>query len=277
MPEALVISIQSEVIRGHVGNSCARFALQRLGTNVWSLPTVVLSHHPGHGRPEGRTTPPEEMTSLFRSLQQRGWAQGVSGVITGYLGAAAQAGAAAEIVSRVKSLNPRALYLCDPVFGDDDGAYAKPGVAEAIARDLLPLADIAAPNRFELSGLTSQRIDGPADAVRAARLLGVREVVVTSVPDGSQLANIVVTPDAAWCCSVAREEHVPHGTGDLLSAIYLAFRLEGDGPAEALSGSVSRVQGVIRASLRHDELQLIHAQQLLVTPPNEIAAIALRR
>lgn len=272
MPEEPIISIQSEVVRGHVGNSCARFALQRLGSNVWSLPTVVLSHHPGHGRPEGRTTPPEELTSLFQSLQLRGWANGVKGVITGYLGAAAQAGAAAGIVSRVKTLNPRALYLCDPVFGDDGGAYAKPGVAEAIARDLLPLADIAAPNRFELSGLTSQRIDGPADAARAARLLGVREVVVTSVPDGSQIANIVVTPDAAWCCSVAREEHVPHGTGDLLSAVYLVLRLGGATPADALSGSVSRVQAVISASLCHDELQLIHAQRSLVSPTREFVS-----
>lgn len=264
-----ILSIQSEVIRGHVGNSVARFALQRLGLDVWSLPTVVLSHHPGHGRPEGRITPAEELSLLFQSLDHRGWAGAVGGIVTGYLGAAAQAATAADIVSRVKSLTPQALYLCDPVFGDDGGAYAKPGVAEAIARDLLPMADIAAPNRFELSSLTSQRIDGPADAVRAARLLGVREVVVTSVPDGGRLANLVVTPGEAWCCSVTRAERVPHGTGDLLSAVYLALRLGGAAPAEALSGSVARVQAVITASLGHDELQLIRAQAQLVAPARE--------
>ena len=272
MPEAPIISIQSEVIRGYVGNSCARFALQRLGVNAWSLPTVLLSHHPGHGRPEGRTTPHEELISLFQSLQQRGWAQGVRGVITGYLGAAGQASAAASIVSRVKALNPAALYLCDPVFGDDGGAYAKPGVAEAIARDLLPLADIAAPNRFELSSLTSQRIDGPADAVRAARLLGVREVVVTSVPDGERIANVCVTASDAWCCSVQREKDVPHGTGDLLSAIYLALRVNGLPAGDALSGSVARVQAIVSASLGHEELLLIAAQDQLVSPPAVMSA-----
>lgn len=249
-----------------MGNSAARFALQRAGLDVWSLPTVLLSHHPGHGRPEGRTTPPEELSLLFQSLHQRGWASALQGVITGYLGAAAQAAAAASIVSQVKALNPQALYLCDPVFGDDGGAYAKPGVAEAIARDLLPLADIAAPNRFELSSLTSQRIDGPADAVRAARLLGVREVVVTSVPDGSRIANISVTQTEAWGCSVDREARVPHGTGDLLSALYLALRVKGLVAADALAGSVARVQGIIGASLGRDELQLIPAQERLVSP-----------
>jgi pyridoxine kinase len=268
MPDSPIISIQSEVVRGHVGNSAARFALQRLGLDVWSLPTVLLSHHPGHGRPEGRTTEAQELVALFDSLARRGWAGRVRGVITGYLGAAAQASAAASIVARVKALNPAALSLCDPVFGDDDGAYAKPGVAEAIARDLLPLADIAAPNRFELSSLASQRVDSPADAVRAARLLGVREVVVTSVPDGAHIANIVVTPSQAWRCSVERETHVPHGTGDLLSALYLALRVGGHAPVDALAVSVSRVQAVIRASLGRDELQLIAAQDCLVQEKN---------
>jgi pyridoxine kinase len=264
MPDSPIISIQSEVVRGHVGNSAARFALQRLGLDVWSLPTVLLSHHPGHGRPEGRTTEAQELLALFDSLARRGWAGQVRGVITGYLGAAAQASAAASIVARVKALNPAALYLCDPVFGDDDGAYAKPGVAEAIARDLLPLADIAAPNRFELSSLSSQRVESPADAVRAARLLGLREVVVTSVPDGARIANIVVTPSQAWRCSVERETHLPHGTGDLLSALYLALRVGGHAPVDALAASVSRVQAVIRTSLGRDELQLVAAQDCLV-------------
>jgi len=260
------------VVRGHVGNSAARFALQRLGLDAWALPTVLLSHHPGHGRPAGRTTPADELSLLFDSLAQRGWAGAVQGALTGYLGAAEQAGAAASIISRLKALSPGALYLCDPVFGDDAGAYARPGVAEAIARDLLPLADIAAPNRFELSSLTSQRIDGPSDAVRAARLLGVREVVVTSVPDGARIANVCVTAADAWCCSVRREDHVPHGTGDLLSALYLALRVQGLPAADALSGSVSRVQAVIGASLGRDELHLVAAQALLVSPPSALPA-----
>lgn len=275
MPDSPIISIQSEVVRGHVGNSAARFALQRLGLDVWSLPTVLLSHHPGHGRPEGRTTEAPELVALFDSLARRGWAGQVRGVITGYLGAAAQASAAASIVARVKALNPAALYLCDPVFGDDDGAYAKPGVAEAIARDLLPLADIAAPNRFELSGLTSQRIDTPADAVRAARLLGLPEVVVTSVPHGAHIANIAVSRTEAWICTVEREARVPHGTGDLLSALYLALRLQGSDTAAALAGSVSRVQAIIGASLGQDELQLIPAQARLVSRDAECIAVRL--
>lgn len=233
---------------------------------------MLLSHHPGHGRPEGRITPAEELSLLFQSLDQRGWAGAVCGVVTGYLGAAAQASAAASIVSRVKALNPSALYLCDPVFGDDDGAYAKPGVAEAIARDLLPLADIAAPNRFELASLTSQRIEGPGDAIRAARLLGVREVVVTSVPDGSRIANVSVTDTGTFVVRVDREDRVPHGTGDLLSALYLALRVSGLHAADALSGSVSRVQAILGASLGRDELQLVPSQDQLASPARVLRA-----
>jgi len=272
-----ILSIQSEVVRGHVGNSVARFALQRCGSDVFCLPTVLLSNHPGHGRAAGEATDAGKLSALLDGLKVQGWLTGVDAVLTGYLGDPAQAGVAARAVREMKAANPKAIYLCDPVFGDDDGAYARLGVAEAMARDLLPLADIAAPNRFELSSLTSQRIDNPSDAVRAARLLGVPEVIVTSVPHGGLIANVAVTAQGAWMCSVARCEGVPHGTGDLLAALYLHFRLSGEGPADALSSSVSRVHAVISMSLGLDELALVESQDLLRTPGPLIAVSPLAR
>lgn len=262
-----ILSIQSEVVRGHVGNSAARFALQRCGSDVLCLPTVLLSNHPGHGRAAGEATDAVKLGALLDGLKAHGWLKGVDGVLTGYLGDPAQAAVAARAVREVKAANPKAIYLCDPVFGDDDGAYARLGVAEAMARDLVPLADIAAPNRFELSSLTSQRIDNPADAVRAARLLGVQEVVVTSVPHDGLIANVAVSTQGAWVCSVARSEGVPHGTGDLLAALYLHFRLSGNDVAVALPATVARVQSLIARSLGRDELALVEAQDELVTPP----------
>ena len=253
-------------MRGHVGNSGARFALQRLGADVWALPTVLLAHHPGHGRPAGRVSGAAELTSLFDGLVARGWAGKANGALTGYFGSAEQVVATRDIVVRLKALNPALVFACDPVFGDDGGAYARVGVAEAIARDLLPLADIATPTRFELSSLTSQRIDDPHDAVRAARLLGVREVVVTSVPCPTGIANVAVTAAGAWCCRVQREALVPHGTGDLLSALYLLQRLGGGSVCDALEGAVARVQSIIGQSLGLDELALVAAQGQLVEP-----------
>ncbi len=239
------------------------------------LPTVLLSNHPGHGTVAGGVTPAPALSALFDGLKAHGWLSGIDGVLTGYLGEPAQAAVAARAVREVKSANPAALYLCDPVFGDDDGAYARLGVAEAMARDLVPLADIAAPNRFELSSLTSQRIDSPTDALRAARLLGVPEVVVTSVPHDGKIANVAVSALGAWVCSVARLDGVPHGTGDLLSALYLQRRVAGDNVPVALQSAVSRVQAVIAASLGRNELALVECQDQLVTPDAGVTVEAL--
>lgn len=254
-----------------MGNSAARFALQRCGSDALCLPTVLLSNHPGHGKVAGDVTDAQKLDALVEGLRVHGWLRSVDAVLSGYLGDPSQASIAARAVRDVKAANSKALFLCDPVFGDDDGAYARLGVAEAMARDLIPLADIAAPNRFELSSLTSQRIDTPADAVRAAKLLGVPEIVVTSVPHDGQIANVAVCASGAWVCSVARSSGVPHGTGDLLSALYLHFRLSGADVPSALQATVSRVQAVIGLSLGQDELALVTAQSQLATPDESVA------
>jgi pyridoxine kinase len=273
MPERIVLSLQSEVVRGHVGNA----ALQRAGVDVWAVPTVLLSNHPGHGRVRGETTGAAAITALIDGLDAHGWLKRCDGVISGYLGAADQARAVADAVRRVKAQNERALYLCDPVFGDDDGAYARLGVAEAMARDLIPLADIVTPNRFELSSLTSKKIEDAAGAVAAARTLEAKETVVTSVPfDGGRIGTVAVTRDGAWAVAAPRIAQVPHGSGDLLAALYLAARLEPRDTQAALSFACSAVDGVLRASEGADELRLIAAQAELAGPSSPLAAVVVR-
>jgi pyridoxine kinase len=278
MPEPLcVLSIQSEVVRGHVGNSAARFALQRLGLDVWAVPTVLLSNHPGHGQFRGEATSAAAMAALIDGLDAHGWLARCSGVISGYLGAAEQARVVADAVRRVKAQNRHAVYLCDPVFGDDDGAYARPGVAEAMARELVPLADIVTPNRFELSSLTSKRIEGANDAVAAARTLGKAETVVTSVPfEGGRIGTVAVTREGAWAVAAPRIALVPNGSGDLLAALYLAARLQGRDAAGALSTACSAVDGVLRASAGADELRLVAAQAEIGLPGGILTAEIVR-
>lgn len=278
MPEPrCVLSIQSEVVRGHVGNAAARFALQRVGVDVWAVPTVLLSNHPGHGRFRGETTSAAAMTALIDGLDAHGWLQRCDGVVSGYLGAADQARVVADAVRRVKSQNARAVYLCDPVFGDDDGAYARPGVAEAMARELVPLADIVTPNRFELSSLTSKKIESAADAVVAARALGRAETVVTSVPFGAErIGTVAVTRDGAWAVAAPRIDQVPSGSGDLLAALYLAARLAQRDVAATLSAACSAVDGVLRASAGADELRVVAAQAELVQPTRVLAVEPVR-
>ena len=278
MPEPLcVLSIQSEVVRGFVGNSVARFALQRSGIEVWAVPTVLLSNHPGHGQFRGEKTSADAMAALIGGLDAQGWLARCSGVISGYLGAADQARVVADAVRRVRAQNPRAIYLCDPVFGDDDGAYARPGVAEAMARELVPLADIVTPNRFELSSLTSKRIESADDAVAAARTLGKAETVVTSVPfAGGRIGSVAVTREGAWAAAAARIDQVPNGSGDLFAALYLAARLSGRDAAGALGTAASAVDGVLRASAGADELRLVAAPAELVAPSRVLTVEIVR-
>jgi pyridoxine kinase len=224
----------------------------------------------------GETVPAARIDDLVAGLEAHGWLARCDAVLSGYLGAPEQARAVADAVRRVKAANGRAFYLCDPVFGDDDGAYARLGVAEAMARDLLPLADIVTPNRFELSSLTSKRIDDVTGAVAAARTLGVAEVVVTSVQFGAgEIGTVAVTRDGAWATSSARLDAVPHGSGDLFAALYLAARVRGEAAAEALARASSAVDFILRASAGADELRLIAEQRGLAEPTPQLVVRAV--
>ena len=264
-----VLSIQSEVAYGHVGNSGARFALMRLGVETMSAPTVFFSNHPGHDGFRGKAFPADDLAELTQGLEERGFLKGVDAVITGYLGAPEQALVARDAALAVKRANPQAVYLLDPVFGDDDGAYARPGVAEAMARHLLPLADIVTPNRFELASLTSRRIETAADARDAARLLGRPLVLATSTPVGEGLiGTLAVTPDAAWLVTTRRVDSPPSGTGDLLAALFLGWRLKGGDVPDALASAVESVDEMIAATKAAGfaEMPLAAMQHHLVDP-----------
>lgn len=268
-PHPRVLSIQSEVVFGHVGNAAARFALQRLGVDVMSLPTVLFSNQPGHGGKRGEAIPAVRLDELLTGLEERGLLDGMDAVTSGYLGDPAQAEAVRRAVAAVKSRNPDALYLLDPVFGDEGGAYAKPGIAEAMARQLLPLADIVTPNRFELASLTSRRIENAADAVDAARLLGRPLVLATSTPVAAgRIGTMAITAKTAFLVTTARVEAPPSGTGDLLAALFLARRLKGADIADALSAAVASVDHMIRAAGIGGfiEMPLAAEQQALADP-----------
>lgn len=268
-PRPRVLSIQSEVAFGHVGNSAARFALQRLGVDVMALPTVLFSNQPAHGGKRGEAVTPAALDELVTGLEERGFLDEVDGVISGYLGDPAQAEIVARAVTAVKARNPGAVYLLDPVFGDEGGAYAKPGIAEAMARRLLPLSDIVTPNRFELASLTSRRIETAADARDAARLLGRPLVLATSTPVGEGLiGTLAVTPDAAWLVTTRRVDSPPSGTGDLLAALFLGWRLKGGDVPDALASAVESVDEMIAATKAAGfaEMPLAAMQHHLVDP-----------
>lgn len=275
-PRAVVV-ISSHVVRGSVGNRAAVFALQALGFPVWAVPTVVLPWHPGHGRAT-RIVPDAALFAALMADLERSPALGeVAAVLSGYLGDAGQAEAVAALVSAVKARNPGALYLCDPVMGDAGGLYVSQATAAAIRDRLLPHADIATPNRYELEWLTGAPADTVSGAVAAARRLGPATVLVTSAPsrEAGGIANLLVTAQEALLAEHEQVARPPNGPGDLIAALFLA-RLLGGSPGEALGTATASVFETVAVSVRSgaDELALEAAVAALSRPS---ASIALRR
>jgi pyridoxine kinase len=260
-----IIVVSSEVVRGSVGGRASVFALERMGFPVWFVPTVTLSWHPGHG-PAIRLVPEAEgFAGLVDDAIGSRWLCEVGAVLSGYLGAADQAAPVARLVEAAKALNPEVKYLCDPNIGDDGGLFVSTHVARAVRDRLIPLADMAMPNRHELAWLTGAEAGDNDGLAKAARALGVEEVIVTSAFAGDgQTGNLAVTGDGADLVAHRRLDAVPHGTGDLFAAVYLAARLGGHGVGEASAraGAIVLAVASLANKMDADELPLVAGQSL---------------
>src|SRR6266851_6524429 len=167
-----VLSVQSWVACGNVGNTAALFPLHRLGCETWSLNTVAFSNHTGYERWRGETVPASAIATLFEGLAELGVLPRCDAVLSGYLGEAETGPVLLDIVARVKEANPRALYCCDPVMGDvGPGWYVRAGVPEFYRDHAMAVADIVTSNRFELEWLTGNRVSNLAEAAAAAAML----------------------------------------------------------------------------------------------------------
>ena len=156
---SLIISIQSQVVMGHVGNSAAVFPLLAAGHQVAAVPTVILSNIPEYPTLRGRPLPEDFFAELLQGLWDRELPQRADFLLSGYLGTAGNARLLADFVARAKAENPGLRYYCDPVLGDDDpGLYVPAEIAHILRDRLLPLADLASPNGFELAWLTGTPI-----------------------------------------------------------------------------------------------------------------------
>jgi pyridoxine kinase len=277
-PRAVIV-ISSHVARGSVGNRAAVFALETLGYPVWAVPTVILPWHPGHGRATRIVPDPEQFSALMRDLENAPWLGEVAGVLSGYLGDASQAAAVASLVKAVRAKNPDALYVCDPVMGDLGGLYVPETLAVALRDTLLPLADIATPNRYELEWIVGQKgLDDQRAVMEAAMRAGPPNMLVTSAPAmmAGSTANLLVTPTSAFLAEHRTVERPPNGLGDLTGAVFLARLLSGQPMEAALQSTTAAVFEILaRTSKRGgDELQLETDAQSLSNP---MAMVHMRR
>ena len=273
-----VLAISSHVVRGAVGNRAAVFALETLGHTVWSLPTVVMPWHPGHGPSTRMVFPDEVFDMVIDDLIASPRLGEVKAVLTGYFGSSAQPAAVARLISAMKAKNPDLLYVCDPVMGDVGGLYVPEATAIAIRDHLLPLASLATPNRFELGWLTQRSFESNPQIIDAAGELGLPKLLVTSAFSmmNGGTGNLLVAGRNVLLAEHRAVGNPPNGLGDLLGALMTSRLLSGLDDERALQIATASVFELIVRTARKDgdELTLASDASSLVRP---MAMVQVRR
>jgi pyridoxine kinase len=271
-----ILSIQSAVAYGHVGNSAAVFPLQRIGVEVLPVYTVNFSNHTGYGAWRGPLISPDDVRDVITGVEERGVLGEIDVVLSGYQGGEGIADVILDAVARVKSANPAAMYACDPVMGNaKSGCFVAPAIPVLLRERVVPAADIITPNQFELGFLTGTEphdLASTLDAVDAAREMGPSTVLVTSVerPDAPDdtIEMLAVTDEGAWLVRTPRIPMKANGSGDVTAALFTAhYRSTGDA-ALALARTTSSVFDLLQLTFDSGqrELQLVESQEAYAHP-----------
>ncbi|WP_345802561.1 pyridoxal kinase PdxY [Microbacterium sp. AZCO] len=271
-----ILSIQSAVAYGHVGNSAAVFPLQRIGVEVLPVYTVNFSNHTGYGAWRGPLIAPSDVADVITGIEERGAFGDIDVVLSGYQGSEGIGDVILDAVARVKAANPSAIYSCDPVMGNaKSGCFVAPAIPILLRERVVPRADIITPNQFELGFLTGTE---PADlestlaSADLARDLGPRTVLVTSVerpdrPEGT-IEMLVVTDDGAWIVQTPQIPMKANGSGDVTAALFTAHYRETGDAALALARTTSSVFDLLQNTFDSGqrELQLVESQEAYAHP-----------
>jgi pyridoxine kinase len=283
-----ILSIQSWVAYGHVGNASAAFALQRLGAEVWTVNTVQFSNHTGYGDWTGDVYTGAQVARIIAGIEARGAFPACDAVLSGYLGDQGIGATILDAVARVKDANPAALYCCDPVIGDDDtGDYVRPGIAELLRDQALAAADIITPNRFEVQRLTGQDCATLAGAKAAVARLqammasgGPRVVLLTSLRTDETPADAVdmLAAEGGQFHLLRTPLHALNinGAGDAIAALFLFHRLNTGSAKLALERAGSAINGLLArtAAAGSREILTVAAQDEFVSPSRRFEAVA---
>ncbi len=271
-----ILSIQSSVAYGHVGNSAAVFPLQRIGVEVLPVYTVHFSNHTGYGSWRGPLLAPEDLREVITGIEERGALADVDVVLSGYQGGEGVADVILDAVARVKSANPNAIYACDPVMGNaKSGCFVAPAIPVLLRERVVPAADLITPNQFELGFLTDttpDTLESTLESVAAAQAMGPSSVLVTSVerPDREEgtIEMLAVTPEGAWIVQTPLLPFKANGSGDVTAALFTAhYRRTGDA-ADALARTTSSVYDLLRTTYESGqrELALVQSQEYFAHP-----------
>ncbi|PWD50850.1 pyridoxal kinase [Serinibacter arcticus] len=281
-----ILSIQSSVAYGHVGNSAAVFPLQRIGVEVLPVYTVHFSNHTGYGAWRGPLLAPEDVRAVITGIEERGVLGQIDAVLSGYQGGEGIGDVILDAVARVKAANPDAIYACDPVMGNaKSGCFVAPAIPELLRDRVVPAADIITPNQFELGFLTRTEplsLESTLESVDAARAMGPSTVLVTSVerpdrPEGT-IEMLAVTPDGAWIVQTPLIPFKANGSGDVTAALFTAhYRRTGDA-ADALARTTSSVFDLLQDTYDSGEreLRLVESQEYYAHPRMQFEVTQVR-
>jgi pyridoxine kinase len=271
-----VLSIQSHVAYGHVGNASAVFPMQRLGVEVWPIHTVQFSNHTGYGSWKGRVFDGPAIEELVEGIAERGVLERCDGVLSGYMGSADIGTAILGAVARVRALNPDALYCCDPVIGDvGRGVFVRPGIPEFMRDQALPAADIITPNQFELdylSGLTTDSLSSVKRGISTMHELGPKAVLVTSVVTGETPEDAVdlIAGEGGrfWRVRTPKLSLSVNGAGDAIAALFFVHYARSRSAPTALAEASASVYGLLKRTEEAGarEILTIAAQDEFVSP-----------
>jgi pyridoxine kinase len=286
-----VISIQSQVAYGHVGNSAAVFPMQMHGIDVIAVPTTLLSNRPGYPTIRGRVLDAQLVADLLLGIEERGALDTSRVILSGYLGSPEIAAVVAVFVERAKARNPALTYCCDPVLGDRDrGLFVQPDIPPLVRDRLCRLADLITPNHFEfewLCGAKATTIDQVIGQAQALMARGPSTIVVTSAeladtPDG-QIETLAIEqskqqskePFKAWRVRTPKLPISPSGTGDLFAALFVSARVRGSDTPDALGHAASVIFAVLErtAARGTEEMRIVESAAVLADPKRRFDAI----
>jgi len=281
-----VLSIQSAVAYGHVGNSAAVFPLQRIGVEVLPVYTVTFSNHTGYGAWRGPLIAPDDVREVITGIEERGVFGEIDALLSGYQGGEGIGDVIIDAVARVKAANPDAVYACDPVMGNaKSGCFVAPAIPILLREKVVPVADIITPNQFELGFLTGTEpdtLESTLASVDLAMAMGPRTVLVTSVerPDREEdtIEMLVADSAGAWIVQTPRLPMKANGSGDVTAALFTAHYVETGDAKTALERTASSVFDLLAATLESGarELRLVEAQEFYANPRMQFSARQVR-
>lgn len=279
-----ILSIQSHVATGYVGNRSAVFPLQRLGCEVSFINTVQFSNHTGYGSWTGEIFSADHVQDILNGLEKNNTLNTIDAILSGYQGSPELSSVIVDNVKNIKKKHPHVIYCCDPVIGDvGRDVYVIPETAESIKNNAVPIADILTPNQFELGYLTQRTLNNLDDVIAACQQLhqrGPKIILVTSLTCAgateTEIDMLVSYNNQLWLTRTPRFDftRAPSGSGDATAAIFLAKYLETDSVVTALEHTTAALHAIFATTHETNsyELSIIAAQDGIVNPTKHFTA-----